>query len=214
VDKKHFVEKLDTSNVKATELDESRLANEERAISLPWHVAAVIKDVIRTSRRLAQELGRDPTNEEIAKKIDIPVFDVGQMLTIAQEPISLEAVEDEEDFIQDEANPEIGDQEDVDLSDLIEDRSIINLEDQAVACALHDMTDEVLATLSPRQREVIRLRFGLGTAGSEHTLEEVGEQLGLTRERIRQIEAEALHKLRHPSRSRKLKAFLETVQHG
>src|SRR5256886_770585 len=140
------------------------------------------------------------TSEEIAKKMDIPVSKVRKVLKIAQEPISLETP--------------IGEEEDSHLGDFIEDKSILNPSDAVVASNLREITDEVLATLTPREEKVIKMRFGLGTTGSEHTLEEVGQHFAVTRERIRQIEAKALRKLRHPSRSRKLKAFLETVQHG
>ena len=176
------------------------IADQARTIRIPVHMIETINKLIRTSRALVQELGREPTSEEIAKKMDIPVSKVRKVLKIAQEPISLETP--------------IGEEEDSHLSDFIEDKSIMNPSDQVVASNLREITDEVLATLTPREEKVIKMRFGLGTTGSEHTLEEVGQHFAVTRERIRQIEAKALRKLRHPSRSRKLKAFLETVQHN
>jgi len=176
------------------------IADQARTIRIPVHMIETINKLIRTSRALVQELGREPTSEEIAKKMDIPVSKVRKVLKIAQEPISLETP--------------IGEEEDSHLGDFIEDKSIMNPSDQVVASNLREITDEVLATLTPREEKVIKMRFGLGTTGSEHTLEEVGQHFAVTRERIRQIEAKALRKLRHPSRSRKLKAFLETGQHG
>ncbi len=175
------------------------IADQARTIRIPVHMIETINKLIRTSRALVQELGREPTSEEIAKKMDIPVSKVRKVLKIAQEPISLETP--------------IGEEEDSHLGDFIEDKSILNPSDAVVASNLREITDEVLATLTPREEKVIKMRFGLGTTGSEHTLEEVGQHFAVTRERIRQIEAKALRKLRHPSRSRKLKAFLETMQH-
>ena len=171
------------------------IADQARTIRSPVHMIETITQLIRTSRALVQELGREPTSEEIAKKMDIPVSKVRKVLKIAQEPISLETP--------------IGEEEDSHLGDFIEDKSILNPADAVVASNLREITDEVLATLTPREEKVIKMRFGLGTTGSEHTLEEVGQHFAVTRERIRQIEAKALRKLRHPSRSRKLKAFLE-----
>ncbi|HEV2800112.1 MAG TPA: RNA polymerase sigma factor RpoD [Pyrinomonadaceae bacterium] len=171
------------------------IADQARTIRIPVHMIETINKLIRTSRALVQELGREPTSEEIARKMDIPVSKVRKVLKIAQEPISLETP--------------IGEEEDSHLGDFIEDRSILNPADAVVASNLRMITDEVLATLTPREEKVIKMRFGLGTTGSEHTLEEVGQHFAVTRERIRQIEAKALRKLRHPSRSRKLKAFLE-----
>ncbi|HZH91450.1 MAG TPA: RNA polymerase sigma factor RpoD [Pyrinomonadaceae bacterium] len=171
------------------------IADQARTIRIPVHMIETINKLIRTSRALVQELGREPTSEEIARKMDIPVSKVRKVLKIAQEPISLETP--------------IGEEEDSHLGDLIEDRTILNPADAVVAANLRVITDEVLATLTPREEKVIKMRFGLGTTGSEHTLEEVGQHFAVTRERIRQIEAKALRKLRHPSRSRKLKAFLE-----
>jgi RNA polymerase primary sigma factor len=171
------------------------IADQARTIRIPVHMIETINKLIRTSRALVQELGREPTSEEIARKMDIPVSKVRKVLKIAQEPISLETP--------------IGEEEDSHLGDFIEDRSILNPADAVVASNLREITDEVLATLTPREEKVIKMRFGLGMTGSEHTLEEVGQHFAVTRERIRQIEAKALRKLRHPSRSRKLKAFLE-----
>jgi RNA polymerase primary sigma factor len=174
------------------------IADQARTIRIPVHMIETINKLIRTSRALVQELGREPTSEEIAKKMDIPVSKVRKVLKIAQEPISLETP--------------IGEEEDSHLGDFIEDKSILNPADAVVASNLREITDEVLATLTPREEKVIKMRFGLGASGSEHTLEEVGQHFAVTRERIRQIEAKALRKLRHPSRSRKLKAFLESTQ--
>jgi len=174
------------------------IADQARTIRIPVHMIETINKLIRTSRALVQELGREPTSDEIARKMDIPVSKVRKVLKIAQEPISLETP--------------IGEEEDSHLGDFIEDKSILNPADAVVASNLREITDEVLATLTPREEKVIKMRFGLGTTGSEHTLEEVGQHFAVTRERIRQIEAKALRKLRHPSRSRKLKAFLDNTQ--
>jgi RNA polymerase primary sigma factor len=171
------------------------IADQARTIRIPVHMIETINKLIRTSRGLVQELGREPTSEEIAKKMDIPVSKVRKVLKIAQEPISLETP--------------IGEEEDSHLGDFIEDRSIMNPAESVTFGNLREITDEVLATLTPREEKVIKMRFGLGNTGSEHTLEEVGQHFAVTRERIRQIEAKALRKLRHPSRSRRLKAFLE-----
>ena len=176
------------------------IADQARTIRIPVHMIETINKLIRTSRSLVQALGREPTSEEIAGKMDIPVSKVRKVLKIAQEPISLETP--------------IGEEEDSHLGDFIEDKSILNPADAVVASNLREITDEVLATLTPREEKVIKMRFGLGTTGSEHTLEEVGQHFAVTRERIRQIEAKALRKLRHPSRSRKLKAFLDNTQLG
>ena len=174
------------------------IADQARTIRIPVHMIETINKLIRTSRALVQELGREPSSEEIARKMDIPVSKVRKVLKIAQEPISLETP--------------IGEEEDSHLGDFIEDRSILNPADSVVQSNLREITDEVLATLTPREEKVIKMRFGLGNTGTEHTLEEVGQHFAVTRERIRQIEAKALRKLRHPSRSRKLKAFLEGNQ--
>ena len=171
------------------------IADQARTIRIPVHMIETINKLIRTSRSLVQELGREPTSEEIAKRMDIPVSKVRKVLKIAQEPISLETP--------------IGEEEDSHLGDFIEDKSILNPAESVTFSNLREITDEVLATLTPREEKVIKMRFGLGNTGSEHTLEEVGQHFAVTRERIRQIEAKALRKLRHPSRSRRLKAFLE-----
>src|ERR1041384_4324210 len=170
------------------------IADQARTIRIPVHMIETINKLVRTSRALVQELGREPTSEEIAKRMDIPVSKVRKVLKIAQEPISLETP--------------IGEEEDSHLGDFIEDRNVVSPAEAVINLNLKEQTDEVLATLSPREEKVIKLRFGVGD-GSEHTLEEVGQNFAVTRERIRQIEAKALRKLRHPSRSRKLKAFLE-----
>ncbi len=171
------------------------IADQARTIRIPVHMIETINKLIRSSRTLVQELGREPTSEEIARRMDIHVSKVRKVLKIAQEPISLETP--------------IGEEEDSHLGDFIEDKSILNPADAVVASNLRAITNEVLSTLTPREEKVIKMRFGLGTTGSEHTLEEVGQHFAVTRERIRQIEAKALRKLRHPSRSRKLKAFLD-----
>ena len=170
------------------------IADQARTIRIPVHMIETINKLIRTSRALVQELGREPTSEEIAQRMDIPVSKVRKVLKIAQEPISLETP--------------IGEEEDSHLGDFIEDRGIVSPADAVINLNLKEQTDAVLKTLTPREEKVIKLRFGVGD-GSEHTLEEVGQNFAVTRERIRQIEAKALRKLRHPSRSRKLKAFLE-----
>lgn len=171
------------------------IADQARTIRIPVHMIETINKLIRTSRALVQEFGREPTSEEIAKRMDIPVAKVRKVLKIAQEPISLETP--------------IGEEEDSHLGDFIEDKSIVNPAEAVINTNLREITEEVLKTLTPREEKVIKMRFGLGPSGSEHTLEEVGQHFAVTRERIRQIEAKALRKLRHPSRSRKLKAFLE-----
>ncbi len=172
------------------------IADQARTIRIPVHMIETINKLIRTSRALVQELGREPTSEEIAKKMDIPAAKVRKVLKIAQEPISLETP--------------IGEEEDSHLGDFIEDKTIQNPSEAVININLREITEEVLKTLTPREEKVIKMRFGLGPNGSEHTLEEVGQHFAVTRERIRQIEAKALRKLRHPSRSRKLKAFLES----
>jgi len=170
------------------------IADQARTIRIPVHMIETINKLIRTSRALVQELGREPTSEEIAKRMDIPVSKVRKVLKIAQEPISLETP--------------IGEEEDSHLGDFIEDRSAVSPAENIINLNLKEQTDALLKTLTPREERVIKMRFGIGD-GSEHTLEEVGQSFQVTRERIRQIEAKALRKLRHPSRSRKLKAFLE-----
>lgn len=174
------------------------IADQARTIRIPVHMIETINKLIRTSRSLVQELGREPSSEEIARKMDIPVSKVRKVLKIAQEPISLETP--------------IGEEEDSHLGDFIEDKTIANPADAVITSNLREITEEVLKSLTPREEKVIKMRFGLGPNGSEHTLEEVGQHFAVTRERIRQIEAKALRKLRHPSRSRKLKAFLESAR--
>jgi len=170
------------------------IADQDRTIRIPVHMIETINKLIRTSRALVQELGREPTSDEIAKRMDIPVSKVRKVLKIAQEPISLETP--------------IGEEEDSHLGDFIEDRQVVSPSDAVINLNLKEQTDSVSKTLTPREEKVIKMRFGVGD-GSEHTLEEVGQSFAVTRERIRQIEAKALRKLRHPSRSRKLRAFLE-----
>ncbi len=170
------------------------IADQARTIRIPVHMIETINKLIRTSRALVQELGREPTSEEIAQRMDIPVAKVRKVLKIAQEPISLETP--------------IGEEEDSHLGDFIEDKNVLSPAEAVINLNLKEQTDHVLKTLTPREERVIKMRFGVGD-GSEHTLEEVGQSFAVTRERIRQIEAKALRKLRHPSRSRKLRAFLE-----
>jgi RNA polymerase primary sigma factor len=171
------------------------IADQARTIRIPVHMIETINKLVRTQRQLVQELGREPTSEEIAKRMDIPVAKVRKILKIAQEPISLETP--------------IGEEEDSHLGDFIEDKAVVSPSDAVINLSLKEQTSSVLKTLTPREEKVIKMRFGLDD-GSEHTLEEVGQSFAVTRERIRQIEAKALRKLRHPSRSRKLRAFLET----
>ncbi len=170
------------------------IADQARTIRIPVHMIETINKLIRTSRALVQELGREPSSEEIAMRMDIPVSKVRKVLKIAQEPISLETP--------------IGEEEDSHLGDFIEDSKEVSPADAVINLNLKEQTENVLRTLTPREERVIKMRFGVGD-GSEHTLEEVGQNFAVTRERIRQIEAKALRKLRHPSRSRRLRAFLE-----
>jgi len=170
------------------------IADQARTIRIPVHMIETINKLIRTSRALVQELGREPTSEEIAHRMDIPVSKVRKVLKIAQEPISLETP--------------IGEEEDSHLGDFIPDTNVVSPSEAVINLNLKEQTDNVLKTLTPREERVIKMRFGVGE-GSEHTLEEVGQSFAVTRERIRQIEAKALRKLRHPSRSRRLKPFLE-----
>ena len=170
------------------------IADQARTIRIPVHMIETINKLIRTSRYLVQELGREPTPEEIAIRMDLPVEKVRKVLKIAKEPISLETP--------------IGEEEDSHLGDFIEDKKIPSPADTVVNQNLCEQTRKVLATLTPREEKVLRMRFGIGEK-SDHTLEEVGQDFFVTRERIRQIEAKALKKLRHPTRSRKLKTFLE-----
>jgi RNA polymerase primary sigma factor len=170
------------------------IADQARTIRIPVHMIETINKLIRTSRSLVQEYGREPTSEEIAVRMDIPVQKVRKVFKIAQEPISLETP--------------IGEEEDSHLGDFIEDRQVVSPAEAVININLKEMTENVLKTLTPREEKVIKMRFGLDN-GSDHTLEEVGQNFAVTRERIRQIEAKALRKLRHPSRSRKLRPFLD-----
>jgi RNA polymerase primary sigma factor len=171
------------------------IADQARTIRIPVHMIETINKLIRTSRYLVQEMGREPTPEEIAIKMDLPLDKVRKVLKIAKEPISLETP--------------IGEEEDSHLGDFIEDKSAVSPSDAVINLSLQEQTRKVLATLTPREEKVLRMRFGIGEK-SDHTLEEVGQDFDVTRERIRQIEAKALRKLRHPSRSKRLKAFVDT----
>jgi RNA polymerase primary sigma factor len=170
------------------------IADQARTIRIPVHMIETINKLIRTSRYLVQELGREPTPEEIAEKMELPLDKVRKVLKIAKEPISLETP--------------IGEEEDSHLGDFIEDKAIVSPSDAVINMNLAEQTRKVLATLTPREEKVLRMRFGIGEK-SDHTLEEVGQDFEVTRERIRQIEAKALRKLRHPSRSKRLKSFVE-----
>ena len=171
------------------------IADQARTIRIPVHMIETINKLIRTSRYLVQEQGREPTPEEIAEKMEIPLEKVRKVLKIAREPISLETP--------------IGEEEDSHLGDFIEDKKFMLPSDAAVNMNLAEQTRKVLATFTPREEKVLRMRFGIGEK-ADHTLEEVGQDFAVTRERIRQIEAKALRKLRHPTRSRKLKNFIDT----
>ncbi len=170
------------------------IADQARTIRIPVHMIETINKLVRTTRYLVQELGREPTPEEIAERMELPLDKVRKVLKIAKEPISLETP--------------IGEEEDSHLGDFIEDKSIVSPSESVISVNLADQTRKVLATLTPREEKVLRMRFGIGEK-SDHTLEEVGQDFEVTRERIRQIEAKALRKLRHPSRSKRLKAFVE-----
>lgn len=170
------------------------IADQARTIRIPVHMIETINKLVRTSRYLVQELGREPQPEEIAVKMDMPVDKVRKVLKIAKEPISLETP--------------VGEEEDSHLGDFIEDKKVINPGEAIVNLNLAEQTRKVLSTLTPREEKVLRMRFGIGEE-SDHTLEEVGQDFNVTRERIRQIEAKALRKLRHPSRSGKLKTFID-----
>ena len=170
------------------------IADQARTIRIPVHMVETINKLLRVNRQLLQELGREPTNEEIAERMDIPVSKVREIMKISQDPVSLETP--------------IGEEEDSHLGDFIKDENITSPADAAAFVLLKEQINEVLGTLTDREQEVLKLRFGLDD-GRTRTLEEVGKEFNVTRERIRQIEAKALRKLRHPSRSRKLKDFLD-----
>jgi RNA polymerase primary sigma factor len=170
------------------------IADQARTIRIPVHMIETINKVIRTSRQLIQELGREPTNEELAKRMELPVSKVRKVLRVAQEPISLETP--------------VGEEEESHLGDFLVDQAGVSPSDAVINLNLREQTAQVLKTLSPREEKIVKMRFGLED-GSEHTLEEVGQNFAVTRERIRQIEAKALRKLRHPSRSHRLRAFIE-----
>jgi len=171
------------------------IADQARTIRIPVHMIETINKLVRTQRYLVQELGREPVPEEIAERMDMPVDKVRKVLKIAKEPISLETP--------------VGEEEDSHLGDFIEDKKVINPAEAIVNLNLAEQTRRVLSTLTPREEKVLRMRFGIGEE-SDHTLEEVGQDFNVTRERIRQIEAKALRKLRHPSRSNKLKTFIDS----
>ena len=175
------------------------IADQARTIRIPVHMIETINKLIRTSRQMVQELGREPTNEELAKRLALPVSKIRKVLRVAQEPISLETP--------------IGEEEESHLGDFIVDQTGISPSEAVINLNLREQTAQVLKTLTPREEKIIKMRFGLED-GSEHTLEEVGQNFAVTRERIRQIEAKALRKLRHPSRSHRLRAFLENGTHG
>jgi RNA polymerase primary sigma factor len=172
------------------------IADQARTIRIPVHMIETINKLTRTQRQLVQELGREPTAEEVAEKMEIPVTKVRKIMKIAQEPISLETP--------------IGEEEDSHLGDFVEDRSAVSPIDAVIAASLKTQAEGVLRTLTPREAEVLRRRFGIGD-GTEHTLEEVGKAFNVTRERIRQIESKALRKLRHPTRSKLLKPYLDMI---
>jgi RNA polymerase primary sigma factor len=174
------------------------IADQARTIRIPVHMIETINKLVRMQRQLQQDLGREPTTEELATKMELPVGKVRKVLRIAQEPISLETP--------------VGEEEESHLGDFIIDRRVVSPSEAVINLNLREQTAEVLKTLSPREEKIIKMRFGLQD-GSEHTLEEVGQHFAVTRERIRQIEAKALRKLRHPSRSHRLRAFLDTTLH-
>jgi RNA polymerase primary sigma factor len=170
------------------------IADQARTIRIPVHMIETINKLIRTSRYLVQEIGREPTPEEIAKKMEMPLDKVRKVLKIAKEPISLETP--------------IGEEEDSHLGDFIEDKAIVSPIEAVINSNLAEQTRKILSTLTAREEKVLRMRFGIGEK-YDHTLEEVGQDFDVTRERIRQIEAKALRKLRHPSRAKKLKSFID-----
>ena len=170
------------------------IADQARTIRIPVHMIEVVNKIIRTSRKLLNEIGREPTPEELAEKLGMPLEKVRRILKLAREPLSIETP--------------VGDEEDGRLGDLIEDKNVIQPIDAAIQSNLRETTTRVLASLTPREERILRMRFGIGM-NKDHTLEEVGQQFSVTRERIRQIEAKALRKLKHPSRSRILRSFLD-----
>ena len=172
------------------------IADQARTIRVPVHMIETINRLVQTSRALVQELGREPTLEEIAQRMNIPVSKVRKVRKMAQEPISLETP--------------VGEEGDSHLGDFIEDPQAVSPAERAISLDLREQTEDVLRTLTPREANVLKMRFGVG-GGGEHTLEEVGRPFAVTRERIRQIEAQALRKLRHPSRSRRLRALLDST---
>jgi RNA polymerase primary sigma factor len=171
------------------------IADQGRTIRVPVHMVEVINKILRTQRLMVQELGREPSNDELARRLDMQTWKVRKALKIAQQPISLETP--------------VGDDGETTIASFIEDRRTTSPAESAISNNLKELTDDVLSTLSSREADIIRMRFGLDGSGEEHTLEEVGRHFAVTRERIRQIEAKALAKLRHPSRSCRLKAFLD-----
>jgi RNA polymerase primary sigma factor len=174
------------------------IADQARTIRIPVHMIETINKLVRTQRLLQQELGRDPTTEELALRMELPVGRIRKVMRIAQEPISLETP--------------VGEEDESHLGDFLIDRRVTSPSEAVINLNLREQTAEVLKTLSPREEKIVKMRFGLQD-GSEHTLEEVGQHFAVTRERIRQIEAKALRKLRHPSRSHRLRAFLDTTLH-
>jgi RNA polymerase primary sigma factor len=171
------------------------IADQARTIRVPVHMVETINKQMRTSRQLVQELGREPTAEEIAKRMDVPVDQVRKAKKIAQQPISFETP--------------VGEDEDAHLGDFVEDKGVTSPSDAAIHLNMKELMSGMLKTLTPREEKIIRMRFGMED-GSEHTLEEVGKTFSVTRERIRQIEAKALRKLRHPSRSSKFRVFVQS----
>jgi RNA polymerase primary sigma factor len=170
------------------------IADQARTIRIPVHMVETINKLVRIQRQLLQDLGREPTPDEIGKQMGIPPEKVREIMKVSQEPVSLETP--------------IGEEEDSHLGDFIEDKGVLSPAEAVISVNLKDLTQKVLKTLTPREEKVLKMRFGVGD-GSEHTLEEVGRSFNVTRERIRQIESKALRKLRHPSRAKKLKDYLE-----
>ena len=175
------------------------IADQARTIRIPVHMIETINKLVRTQRQLQQEMGREPSTDELARKLDLPVGKVRKIMRIAQEPISLETP--------------VGEEDESHLGDFIIDKRVASPSEAVINLNLREQTAEVLKSLTPREEKIIKMRFGLQD-GSEHTLEEVGQHFAVTRERIRQIEAKALRKLRHPSRSHRLRTFLESNRDG